>query len=444
MSNEREYPVRGDDPRVIGSQALSFTPLDYANKGDAVSLFTLVSGSGSVVYNASGASVIGNGSFDFTGNGTWIINSLFPVSVASGVAGICSYKISSGNGVLSVGYQSYTNAQAAIAIVPSQNYFLLNALTISNTSYIQASGQVRAEGVGNNNLPTGTRFISPIISITSNPSTISIDGFVLTQYLTSGQALAPTIDYFMVGGGGPGGGPGGGIPGGGGGGGAGGILSGTMALSVGTYPIVIGAGGTYLANGSNSTFNGLIALGGGYGADDGFNGQPGGSGGGGGQNGHVGGAGTAGQGFAGGTAGTETGGGGGGAGSVGGGGGSSGGGPGGNGITSSITGAPVYYAAGGGGGGAGPGGEGGGGGIGGDGGDGTNNNGMTAGTVNTGSGGGGVGYNNGAPPANGGSGIVIISYVSGTLTATGGTMLTIGDSTVHIFTSSGNWILTAL
>ena len=64
-----------------------------------------------------------------------------------------------------------------------------------------------------------------------------------------------------------------------GGGGGGGAIVGSATLTPGTYPIGIGNGGTYTApatatNGSNTTFNGLTAIGGGAA------GSPGGSGGG--------------------------------------------------------------------------------------------------------------------------------------------------------------------
>lgn len=91
--------------------------------------------------------------------------------------------------------------------------------------------------------------------------------FVLTSFI--GSTL--TIDYLVVGGGGGGG------TNMGGGGGGGGVISGSTTLTVGSYSIVVGGGGsgapagigthptTRGTVGSNSTFNGLTAYGGGYG-----------------------------------------------------------------------------------------------------------------------------------------------------------------------------------
>lgn len=242
----------------------------------------------------------------------------------------------------------------------------------------------------------------------------------------------------------------------GGGGGAGQVLplSG-LTVAVSSYAITIGAGGTGVSgangnNGASSSFASFgTATGGGGGGSNAATGSSGASGGGGGNN-QTGGAATAGN--AGGTgAAVVAGGGGGGAGAVGGngvdnGGGSGTGGAGGNGIASSITGASVTY--GGGGGGAaggsslfGAGGTGGGGAGGSSGGTPAG----TAGTANTGGGGGGT-YGATAPStgAAGGSGIVVISYPTGQLTATGGTITTSGGNTIHKFTSTGTFQVTAI
>ena len=247
--------------------------------------------------------------------------------------------------------------------------------------------------------------------------------FTSTSFL-SGQAsftlsvLSPiSAEYTVVGGGGGGG------ANGGGGGGAGGLRTGTLALSAGSYPVTIGAGGSggtaFVAgsNGYNTSLASVVATGGGGGAsrDGGNNAGSGGSGGGGAgaisASRAVGGTGTAGQGFNGGdgTANLDIN-------SAGGGGGGSAaagtnaanllGGVGGVGSVSSISGIKVYLAGGGGGGAiqsgvAGSGGAGGGG-------SGSTAT-ATAGTAATGSGGGGGGSAGGA----GGSGITIIRYPTG-------------------------------
>jgi Flp pilus assembly pilin Flp len=232
------------------------------------------------------------------------------------------------------------------------------------------------------------------------------------------------VEYLVIGGGGAGNG----YIGGGGGGGA--FVSGTRtALGVGTYSVSVGAGGASTPygsrlqyNGQNSSFDSVIAIGGGAGGVNGGtgggsyagNGIDGGSGGGGGGNagGNVGGNPVAGQGNAGGTGVWNwAAGGGGGAGGTGGAASGCDGGAGGPGKASSITGTSVLYAAGGGGGtcsssvippgGAGGGGSGGGYYLG---------IGAGSGQNGTGSGGGGGAAPSGSYGA-GGSGIVILRYL---------------------------------
>jgi len=231
--------------------------------------------------------------------------------------------------------------------------------------------------------------------------------------------IARTLTYLVV----AGGGGGGGSTNFSGGGGAGGLLTGTSAVTASsTYPLTVGAGGTYDNNGSNSVFSGITANGGGAGggaASD--SGNSGGSGGGG--AGYLGGGGTisnwgtgtGGQGNRGGGGGSypspygDAGGGGGGAGAVGGS--QNNVAPncndGGIGVTSTIQGLPATYYAGGGGG------RGGNGGLGGGGGNNGGTGGATQGAPGTnGLGGGGQGGGNVGSAGNGsgGSGVVILRF----------------------------------
>ena len=204
-----------------------------------------------------------------------------------------------------------------------------------------------------------------------------------------------------------------------------------LTLTTGNKTVTVGAGGASSPdninsnsganNGSNSVFDSITSLGGGYGTT--YNtgtGQSGGCGGGSGASGGStsGGSGTAGQGYDGGAGQPNTGGGGG---AGGGGAGSAGsnspgnenGGNGGNGVASSITGSSVTRA-GGGGGGASTSGTRGSGGSGG-GGDGANSaQTPQSGTVNTGGGAGGGGPDSDSGQT-GGSGIVIVRYDTTTI-----------------------------
>lgn len=285
------------------------------------------------------------------------------------------------------------------------------------------------------------------------------------MFTSNGTFTAPSgglssVSYMLVGGGG------GGAQGGGGGGG---VLYGTTSLASGSYPVVIGAGGYAGMAGSgslnmpggaggNTTFNGLVAIGGGSGGDQGgpnaavarASGGPGGSGGGANNGNLVFGVGVAGQGYNGGTGYASGGpygghGGGGGASAIGANGclnnnGSPGpcGGAGGMGRALAISGSNTYYAGGGGGGSTSQGGSGGGG------------NGTAPGIVglngtqNTGGGGGGSGtYAGNVLGGAGGAGVFFVSYpistVMATATGSGGTSSTSGLYLANTFTASGTF-----
>jgi hypothetical protein len=286
--------------------------------------------------------------------------------------------------------------------------FVITGLILIQNSFGQA-GPVRLKGSGGNTV-----------------TEINISGtwYEVHSYTTTGASTftppsgASSVEYLVV----AGGGGGGGITntnniGGAGGGGAGGFLTnvgGTgFSVSVPSYAVSVGAGGTAGVGGSSqggsggtSSFSTISATGGGGGASSGVsnNGVNGGSGGGSRISG-TGGTGTAGQGNSGANnGGASPGSGGGGAGSAGSAGGASNGGPGGSGSGNFITGAAITYATGGSGGNFGT------------------RTGGTAGTVNTGNGGQGATGSSGSGSAfnggTGGSGIVIIRYKAPTMAIT--------------------------
>ena len=249
-----------------------------------------------------------------------------------------------------------------------------------------------------------------------------------------------TVNYLIVAAGGSGGNTSGG--GGSGGGGAGDVEHGTTVCTVGALLTVTVGTGALGANGGNSSFNSITAIGGGLGGTSfGSNGNNGGSGGGSAQGGTTGGTASGSNAHAGGNSGGtnyNSAPGGGGAGAVGGSISGDYGGAGGVGISNSITGTAVVYGDGGGGGGyTGSGGVGGTG-NGGHGGNAGGN--ATAAVPNTGSGGGGIG-SNGAVATKGADGIVVITYPSSigvAISVSGGyTLTTVGSNYVYTFTSSG-------
>jgi len=268
-------------------------------------------------------------------------------------------------------------------------------------------------------LPAGTtaqRPASPLVGMMRYNTTISqYEAYQSTGWAVIYAYTSYPVSYLIVAGGGGGGGAQSTVNNSGSGG-AGGLLQGTTTLSAGTtYSFVVGGGGAGGAGGSptngtqgtNSTGLSLTAIGGGYGSGN-SNGGNGGSGGGGGGVGSAtsGGTATSGQGNAGsGGPGTFNPGAGGGAG------GAASGSTAGVGLSVSITGSAVTYAAG-----------------------------NTAVSANTGNGGASASGNNAG--GTGSSGVVIIAVptINYTGTTTGSpTVTTSGANTILKFTSSGSY-----
>lgn len=268
-------------------------------------------------------------------------------------------------------------------------------------------------------LPAGTtaqRPASPTVGMVRYNTTISqYEAYQSTGWAVIYAYTSYPASYLIVAGGGGGGGAQNTVNNSGSGG-AGGLLQGTTTLSVGTtYSFVVGGGGAGGAGGSptngtqgtNSTGLSLTAIGGGYGSGN-SNGGNGGSGGGGGGVGSAtsGGTATSGQGNAGsGGPGNFNPGAGGGAG------GAASGSTAGVGLSVSITGSAVTYAAG-----------------------------NTAVSANTGNGGASAGGNNAG--GTGSSGVVILAVptINYTGTTTGSpTVTTSGANTILKFTSSGSY-----
>jgi hypothetical protein len=160
--------------------------------------------------------------------------------------------------------------------------------------------------------------VFPQITATIPPSAFSLIGGIIRTYVHQGVSYRShtflytgeltvsildgnpssilSVDVLLVAGGG-----GGGSQAGGGGGGGGGYLESFSKLRLGNYAIIVGDGGSPDQNGQNSSFNQLIAFGGGAGGSFGLPGKSGGSGGGAGQSSLLtGGQGLQGQGFNGG------------------------------------------------------------------------------------------------------------------------------------------------
>ena len=302
------------------------------------------------------------------------------------------------------------------------------------------------------------------VGFTATGGTKTVVGsYTIHTFTSSGTftpAIAGSVDYLVVAGGG-----GSSRGSGSGGSGAGGFRTATgFSVAPTGLTVTIGAGGAGAggaaqrgSNGGDSVFSSITSTGGGAGGtqNETTSANSGGSGGGANSTYGVAGAGdtpstTPSQGNNGGAGNTTgdgsptyVGAGGGGAGAVGGNGDGTTAGAGGNGVANSLTGSAVTRAGGGGGGtygSAGGAGGSGGGGLGGRHGD---SRAATSGTTNTGGGGGGAGHGNAPQAGAGGSGVVILSMpdasYSGTVSGSPTVATGVSGNTVLTFTGSGTY-----
>jgi len=431
-----------------------------------------IAGNTSGVISLQGPAIAGTNTLTFPAEtGTALTSS---TAVPNTVAWNTTVQTSSFTAVAGTGYFVNTTSATVTVTLPS------SAARNDKITIIDYAGTAATNNIviGPNGLKINAS-TSPIAIQTSRSGLTltyidSTQGWLSTSNVYGGNPpFVPgpiPISYVLVAGGG------GGAADLAGGGGAGGYLTGTANLTSGTtYNLIVGAGGPggsgrpstgqnnggptqvnfnpatfptgqYVGGGGTSTgyrsasnTNGVNAAsgGGGSGGDPGYS--------------RIGGDGVPGQGNNGGSANTApyyTGGGGGGAGQVGENANFQIAGEGGDGLASSITGTPAFYAGGGGGGNfsnfpsvGSPGGSGGGGAGGGD-----NNSWLgIAGLPNTGGGGGGGGYVSGAGQngGNGGSGVIIISiptvYYTGTVTGSP-TVTTSGSNTIIRYTATGTYV----
>jgi lysophospholipase L1-like esterase len=431
------YPAYA--PVLIGIQlnkvlppAISIAPGTY-NNDVAVALACATSGA-SIRYTTDGStpsasSTLYSGSFNITASGTLKV-AAFKTGMASSIVTSCDVALAVATPAFSPVAGSYgvsQNVSITSATTGASIYYTTDGSTpsASSTPYtgpitVSASQTLKAIAIKTGYTSASASASYAIASfVAATGGTVTTDGDYKVHTFTIGDTLTVTqggnVRYLIVGGGGGGGSFAAG------GGGAGGVLDNGAydhSVTTGSYSIVVGSGGigglsdfsTPSTDGGDSSFDGLVAKGGGRGAGGNtstYTAHNGGSGGGGAYQAAARGNGTAGQGNMGGTSdGNTDGGGGGGAGGLGGNGaGGNVGGVGGVGVDSDITGSAMKY--GGGGGGASNGSPQAAGGLGGGGKGGINGVAPEAGTDGLGGGGGGGYLNAGAA---GGKGVVVIRY----------------------------------
>lgn len=212
---------------------------------------------------------------------TWVTNTTFTVFAAD-----WTYQLNA-NSDSTITYTLAPGNTLPAGVTLSSNGLLYGALTsppLNDTTYTFSVVATDTE------LQSETRQFSATslarIAATGG-EIINVGAYRIHTFNTSGTfevtGGAGEIEYLVVAGGGAGGSSAGRTGRSGGGGGAGGYrISSNNYVAGNSYVVIVGGGGSLNANGSISSFDGLVSAGGGYGGSDNGPGKDGGSGGGGG------------------------------------------------------------------------------------------------------------------------------------------------------------------
>jgi hypothetical protein len=155
-----------------------FCPINYAQKSSGLPFFQLISGTGSVTYNASAPSRMGVGAFEFTGTGVWVLNTVYAANPDVGIGGFANYA-STASATISLGYRGFDSTQAVITHNDVQNNFLANAVVYNSTTYAYVQNISTKEGSTAGTIPTNTRWLQPRIEISANAGTVRLDSFII-------------------------------------------------------------------------------------------------------------------------------------------------------------------------------------------------------------------------------------------------------------------------
>lgn len=165
----------GSTNNNISDKSRIYMPVDWSDKSSGVNFFKKLSGTGTLTYDAS-ESAMGKGSFAISaGGGTWEIERFYPVAPLFGIGGHCCIK---GSGLFNVGINCYDANFNLLSMTAAQKNFVVNAV-VGTGAFVAFKNYLIDEGVGVRNLPVGTRFIKPQITVTSNAGTVKFDAFIV-------------------------------------------------------------------------------------------------------------------------------------------------------------------------------------------------------------------------------------------------------------------------
>lgn len=157
----------------ITDKARVFVPIDWSDKQAGLPFIEKVSGAGIVSYNST-ESAMGKGCYSASGDGSWQIKRMYPVSPLIGIGG---HVVLKGSMLASVGCKFYDQDGTELAATAAQAGFIANGQPVG-TSFTMYKGWLQGEGAGATQFPTGTRFIRPYFTLSSVTSA-RVDAFIV-------------------------------------------------------------------------------------------------------------------------------------------------------------------------------------------------------------------------------------------------------------------------
>lgn len=159
---------------VQENPTVDYLTIQHSQKNTYLYKWIRVSGTGTLSYSDTDQCKMGRGVWTITGNGTWILADYIPAFVEAEMAGYVAFYGTSGNTALfTAGHYGY---DANYALLSDNGGFIINNQAVT-TSWQFFKEFCVGVGVTRDTFSSGTTFIRPRISVTSNTGTVYFDAF---------------------------------------------------------------------------------------------------------------------------------------------------------------------------------------------------------------------------------------------------------------------------
>jgi hypothetical protein len=144
------------------------TTIDWTQKDAHVADWTLISGTGTVLYDNTIDGRFGTGVYKFTGTGSWVLNAFFPMSTFLGIGGYAHYATAAGAGSITFGVEQYN---FTLGFLSNMDFILSGGATSTTWAFAEA---LKLTGID-----ASCRWVRPRMQIVTNPGTTYVDGWLM-------------------------------------------------------------------------------------------------------------------------------------------------------------------------------------------------------------------------------------------------------------------------